>query len=104
MTQPEETEGMNILSHLKWVSAALGSVPEYIVVNSAPIPDDLVAGYRLEGADPLCPDRHQREKIRKLGCTMLEVPMIQVIDSKLVRHDSFKLAETLLRLCREVTR
>ncbi|MDR1874425.1 MAG: uridine diphosphate-N-acetylglucosamine-binding protein YvcK [Synergistaceae bacterium] len=102
MTQPEETEGMNILNHLEWVSAALGCVPEYIVVNSAPIPDDLVAGYRLEGADPLYPDRHQREKIRRLGCTVIEVPTIQVIDGKLVRHDSFKLAEILLRLCREL--
>ncbi|MDR3230334.1 MAG: uridine diphosphate-N-acetylglucosamine-binding protein YvcK [Synergistaceae bacterium] len=102
MTQPEETEGMNILSHLEWVSAALGSVPEYIVVNAAPIPDELAAGYRQEGAEPLYPDRHQREKIRNLGCTILEVPMIQVIDSKLVRHDSFKLAEMLLRLCRDL--
>ncbi len=102
MTQPEESEGMNILKHLEWVSAALGCVPEYIVVNNAPIPEELVASYKLEGAEPLYLDRHQREKIQKLGSVIIEVPMIQVTDAKLLRHDSFKLAEILFRLCREL--
>lgn len=102
MTQPEETEGMDIAKHLEWVSAALGAVPEYIIVNNALIPEDLVTAYRREGAAPLYPDRHQREKIQKMGSTIIEVPMIQVIDEKLLRHDSFRLAETLLRLCREL--
>lgn len=102
MTQPEETEGMDIVRHLEWVSAALGAVPGYIVVNSAPIPDDLVASYRLEGAVPLYLDRHQREKIQLMGAEIVEVPMIQVSDGKLLRHDPVKLAEMLLRLCREL--
>ncbi|MDR1731587.1 MAG: uridine diphosphate-N-acetylglucosamine-binding protein YvcK [Synergistaceae bacterium] len=104
MTQPEETEGMNILNHLEWVSAALGQVPEYIVVNNAPIPDELAAGYRQENARPLYLDRHQRKKIEALQCRIIEVPMVQVLDMKLVRHDSFKLAGILLRLCREPER
>jgi uncharacterized cofD-like protein len=102
MTQPEETEGMDIVAHLEWVSAAMGSVPEYIVVNSEPLPDDLVAAYKQEGAVPLYLDRHQRQKINRLGCTILELHMIQVTGDRLLRHNSYKLAEMLFRLFRDL--
>ena len=102
MTQPEETEGMNILKHLEWVAAALGSVPEYMLVNSEPIPEDLLASYRLERAEPLYLDRRQREAIGKLGCTVIEFPMIQITENRLVRHNSAKLAEMLFRLHRDL--
>ena len=98
MTQPEETEGMSIMAHIEWVSEAIGSVPEYIVVNSEPFPDDLVAAYKQEGAVPLYLDRNQRQKISRLGCTILESPVINATGEKLLRHNSHKLAETLIRL------
>jgi uncharacterized cofD-like protein len=101
MTQPEETEGMDIVAHLEWVSAAMGSAPEYIAVNSEPFPDGLVAAYKQEGAVPLYLDRHQRQKINRLGSVILELPMIQVVDEKLLRHNSYKLAEMLFRLFRD---
>lgn len=102
MTQPEETEGMNILQHLEWVSAALGRTPDFIVVNSEPIPDDIVSTYRRDGAAPLHLDRHQREALRRLGCTCIEVPMVRVTEARLLRHDSHKLAAVLFRLCRDL--
>ena len=102
MTQPEETEGMDIVAHLEWVSAALGAVPEYIAVNSEPFPDELLAIYKQEGAVPLYLDRHQRQKINRLGSTILELPMVQVIDEKLLRHNSYKLAEMLFRMFRDL--
>ncbi|RRD65627.1 gluconeogenesis factor YvcK family protein [Fretibacterium sp. OH1220_COT-178] len=102
MTQPEETEGMNVLQHLEWVAAALGSIPDYIIVNSDPIPDDIVCAYRRDGAEPLYLDRHQRSALRRLGCTCIEVPMMRVTESNLLRHDSQKLAAVLFRLCREL--
>ena len=102
MTQPEETEGMDITAHLEWVSAAMGSVPEYIAVNSEAFPDDLVAAYGQEGAVPLYLDKHQRQKINRLGCTILELPMIQIVDEKLLRHNSYKLAEMLFRMFRNL--
>jgi hypothetical protein len=102
MTQPEETEGMDITAHLQWVSAAMGSVPDYIIVNSEPFPDDLVTAYKQEGAVPLYLDRHQRKKINRMGCTILELPMIHVADEKLLRHNSYKLGEMLFRLSRDL--
>ena len=106
MTQPEETEGMDIVRHVEWVSAALGCVPDYVVVNSEPVPDALIARYRLQGAEPLFPDARRRKKLESLGCTVLELPMLSVLDAgsenAVLRHDSAKLAERLFRLCREL--
>jgi uncharacterized cofD-like protein len=102
MTQPEETEGMSISRHLEWVSAALGGVPDYIVVNNESIPDYLLERYRIDGADPLYLSDEERVSIEESGCSVLEFPMINITESGLVRHDSSKLAERLFRLCREL--
>ena len=80
----------------------MGAVPEYIVVNSEPFPDDLVAVYRQEGAVPLYLDRHQRQKINRMGSTILEFPITQIVEDKLLRHNSYKLAEMLFRLFRDL--
>jgi uncharacterized cofD-like protein len=102
MTQPEETEGMDIAAHLQWVSAALGTAPDYIFVNNEHIPDNLAASYSQEGATPLYPDRRQRKKIAQLGSAVIELPTIQITGGKLLRHNAYTLAETLFRLCREL--
>jgi len=102
MTQPEETEGMDIEAHLHWVSSAIDSVPEYIIVNNEPFPDNLIDAYKQEGAAPLYLDRHQRNRINRMGCTILEVPMIHVADEKHLRHNSYKLGETLFRLAQDL--
>ena len=106
MTQPEETEGMNIVQHLDWVSAALGAVPDCIIVNSETIPDDIVASYAEQGADPLYLDRHQRELIQGMGCLCIEAPTALVTSSqdgkRILRHDPQKLAAIVFRLCRHL--
>jgi uncharacterized cofD-like protein len=102
MTQPEETEGMDIVAHLQWVSAALGAVPDYILVNNERIPDDLASSYSQEGASPLYLDRRQRKKIAQLGSAVIELPAIQITDANLLRHNAYKIAEALFRLCREL--
>lgn len=100
MTQPCETEGMTILQHLEWVAAALGMMPDYIVVNSEPIPDDIVESYAKDGASPLYLNHHQREKIKSLGCIAVETPLVLITENRLLRHDSQKLAAVLFRLSR----
>ncbi len=104
MTQPEETQGMNIVQHLEWVSAALGCVPDFIIANSEEIPEDIVEAYKKEGANPLYLDYHQRDIIRNMGCIYIEAPIMSVFESdkegRVVRHDSQKLASVIFKLIR----
>ena len=106
MTQPEETAGFNIVQHLDWVSAALGCVPDFVIVNSEKIPDDIVERYRQDGASPLYLDSSQREIIRSMGCVCVEASIMSVYESskegRVLRHDSQKLASVIMRLIREI--
>ena len=106
MTQPEETQGMNIVQHLEWVAAALGSVPDFVIANDEPIPDDIIESYRQEGASPLYLDGHQREIIRSMGCICIEASIMSVFESakegRVLRHDPQKLASVIFRLIREI--
>ncbi len=107
MTQPDETAGMNIVQHLDWVSAAIGSVPDFVIANSEPVPDDIVERYRKEGASPLYMDNHQREIVRSMGCICVEAPIMSVFDStkegRVLRHDTQKLASVLFRIIRRIS-
>ncbi|MBQ3403001.1 MAG: uridine diphosphate-N-acetylglucosamine-binding protein YvcK [Synergistaceae bacterium] len=104
MTQPDETAGMNVVQHLDWVSAAIGKVPDFVIANSEPIPDDITERYREEGATPLYLDRHQRDIIREMGCECIEAPIMSVFESKkegrVLRHDTQKLASVIFRIIR----
>ena len=104
MTQPEETQDMNIVQHLKWVSAALGCVPDFVIVNSEPIPEDIIQAYKLDGASPLYLDYHQREEIKNMGCVCVETPTALVSESekgRFLRHDPQKLASVLFKIFRK---
>lgn len=106
MTQPDETQGMNIVRHLEWVSAALGKCPDYIIANSEAIPEDIVDRYAGQGANPLYLDDEQRKTIQGMGCEFVEADIMSVFDSakekRVLRHDSRKLASVIFRIIREI--
>ena len=106
MTQPEETQGMNIVQHLDWVSAALDCVPDFVIANNEAIPDDIVEAYREQGASPLYLDDSQREIIRSMGCVCVEASIMSVYEStkegRVLRHDPQKLASVIFRLISEI--
>ena len=102
MTQPNETEGMNIVKHVEWISGAMGCVPDYVLVNNAAIPEKLVVKYKRDGAFPLLLDHRQADKIKRMGCEVLQGEFVEVTKDDVVRHDSQKLAEILHRLCRMI--
>ncbi|MDR1740454.1 MAG: uridine diphosphate-N-acetylglucosamine-binding protein YvcK [Synergistaceae bacterium] len=101
MTQPGETDGMDVARHVEWVAAALGSAPDYVAVNTESLPEALAARYLMDGAVPLYLDGKGRLRIERMGCKILELPMAGT-DANLLRHDPSRLAERLVRLCREL--
>ena len=102
MTQPGETERFSIYDHVRWIASAMGSFPDYVVVNDGNIPAPLLEKYLLEGAEPLFLKKSDREKIENMGCVLLKGNFVRVIDDSVVRHDGHALSEILIRLCREL--
>jgi uncharacterized cofD-like protein len=101
MTQKRETERMNIIAHLDWISSVLGAMPDYIIVNQTPIPADYLEQYREKGAEPLYLSREEERYLERNNCSIVYTDLVNIKDGKYLRHHSQKLAEILLRLTKE---
>ena len=94
MTQAGETTKYKASDHLKAILDHTGkNIIDYCIVDRSKIPQDLLARYKDEGADPVEADA---ENIKSLGCEAVEA---NVADTKdFVRHDSHKLAKLIIDL------
>ena len=84
MTQPKETEGMNIVAHVDWIASILGAVPDYILANQSAIPEEFVTRYASIGAEPL----------------YLYGDYCEIKNGKYLRHNAKHLSETIMEIVR----
>lgn len=101
MTQPGETENMSILDHVQWIQRASGTLPDVVLVNDTPIPPAIRERYEREGAVPLCLSTWEEQQLREMGCEIIRGNFAQIDQDQSLRHNSMRLAETLVRLERE---
>lgn len=94
MTQPGETTGYTVSDHVQALYDHAGSeIVDYVLVNNEQIPAELLAKYEEEGASPVEIDSKELEK---LNINLVEAPLLNKED--LVRHNSYKLAEVIIKL------
>ncbi len=97
MTQPGETDGYTAGDHVRAIIEHVGrGVMDYVLVNTAKVPQRLLEKYSKEGSVPVAVDR---ERIERFNLKLVEGELISERD--LVRHDSHKLARAILRLILE---
>ncbi len=96
MTQEGETEGYTLSDHIHalFEHAGGGGLFDLCLVNSAVIPEPLLARYAQEGAEPLRIDQAECEK---LGVE-LAAREVAGTQNGLVRHDPDRLAAALLEI------
>jgi len=96
MTQPGETDGYTAADHLDALHRhGLTGLVDVVLVNDAAVSADLVASYRRLGARPVVVDE---DRLREAG---VKVTHAQVAaESNVVRHDSKRLAQALIRIVR----
>lgn len=102
VTQPKETEGMNILAHVDWVASVLGAVPDYIIANQDPIPEEFMARYSKIGAKPLYLSAEEEKYLESLGAVVILGNYVTIKNGVYLRHNAQNLSETIIRLAREV--
>lgn len=94
MTQPGETDHFGAADHLAALERHVGAgLVDTIVVNIETPSEDLLRRYEAEGAHPVDP---QIEKLNKMGVKVVGANLIS--SDNLVRHDSDRLAATLIDL------
>ena len=94
MTQYSETDRYSAADHVEAIAAhSADRLINYCIVNTAPVPTALLARYREQAATPVIIDR---DRLRRLGCELIERPVISTQDY--VRHDPEQLAKIIVEL------
>jgi uncharacterized cofD-like protein len=98
MTQAGETDGYDVADHVAAITAHVGpGLFDCVLVNSAPLGEDVKTHYAAEGAHPVVFDESEPEGPR---CLMDRLAG----EGGPVRHDSDRLARSLLAAARGGTR
>ena len=96
MTQPGETDGYTAADHVAALHRhGLAGLIDAVLVNEAPVSEPLVASYGRFGARPVVVDD---DRLRALGVRVVRAPV--AAESDVVRHDSDRLSQALVRLVR----
>ena len=96
MTQSGETDGYTAGDHLDALYRhGLSGLVDVVLVNDAPVSDDLAATYRRFGARPVAVDE---QRLREQGVKVVHAAM--AAESSVVRHDPAALTQALLRVLR----
>lgn len=94
MTQPGETSHFRVQDHIDAIHEAVGQpFLDVVLVNSEPVPPDLLARYEAEGAEPVTLDEFDPGR----GHPLLVTDRLLLVDG-VVRHDPEKLGRALLRI------
>jgi uncharacterized cofD-like protein len=96
MTEPGETDGYTAADHLDALHRhGLTGMIDAILVNDAPVSGELLASYGRFGARPVVVDD---ARLKALGVKVVHAAV--AAESGVVRHDSERLSQALLRLVR----
>jgi uncharacterized cofD-like protein len=95
MTQPGETDGYTAADHLDALYRhGMAGMIDAVLVNDAPVAAPLAESYGAAGSAPVQVDE---ARLRALGVKVLHAD-VATASGDVVRHDSVRLAEALLRL------
>ncbi len=96
MTQAGETDGYTAADHLDALHRhGLEGLVDVVLVNDTPVSSDLVASYARSGARPVVSDD---ERLRAMGVKVVHAAV--AAESNVVRHDSARLAQSILHIVR----
>lgn len=99
MTQDGETEGYTASDHVKAILHHAGpNVVDVCVANSRPVPEESLAPYLAEGAEPL---RLDREEIMALGVAVREFPLCS--SGRYIRHQPRRAGEGRARCVERIS-
>ncbi|MEB3270096.1 MAG: gluconeogenesis factor YvcK family protein [Synechococcus sp.] len=100
MTQPGETDGLDVSGHLRAIEAQLASLGveqrlfASVLAQEQPVDPDLAAHHRLRGAEPVACDA---AALRQQGYEVMLAPLQGLRPTATLRHDPRSLALAVLR-------
>ena len=102
MTKVGQTTGMGVAQHIDELKKYIGRAPDCVLVNTTPLPPELVAKYAADNERPVTFNL-ESNSCRVLPADLLATKAVQTttgdtLKRSLIRHDSHKLARKLMAL------
>ncbi|MCB9816304.1 YvcK family protein [Candidatus Nomurabacteria bacterium] len=102
MTKHGQTTGMGVSEHVAEISRYVGRMPDAVIVNTAPLPEELLGRYADDGEYPVAFNCESND-CRVVPADLLGEEVVQksggdTLKRSLIRHDSRKLARKLIGL------
>lgn len=102
MTQPGETDNMDVVDHIRALIKHAGvNFIDYVIVNNEELPMGVFERYAKDGAQMVVLDDSQREKIKKFNINLREEKLIE-IKSGYIRHDSELVSRAVINICSDM--
>ena len=99
MTEPGETDGYSVLDHVLTIDRHLGGqLFDYVIYNTAPVPEHLAASYAARGSRPIVTGHFELSALEKLGVQPIGVPLVSEHPAGKVRHHPDRLASAIAAL------
>jgi len=96
MSQPGESDEMTAYDHVKAIiNHSCEGIIDTCIVNTQPLPTDLIDRYNIKDASSVIVDE---DKFEKAGIKLIKGEFVTVKDNKYIRHDCDKLAQCILKL------
>lgn len=99
MTEPGETDDYSVLEHVLTIERHLGAqLFDYVIYNTSPVPEDLMAAYATRGARPIATGSFELSALEKLGVQPIGVPLVSEHPPGKIRHHPDRLATVIAAL------
>jgi uncharacterized cofD-like protein len=101
MTEPGETEDFDAIKHLEVIREHLGYQPfDYVIFNTAPVPEHLLAAYRDRRSAPIVVNARDVAAMQELGARPLGAPLACEGPVGRIRHHPGRLAAAITACAR----
>lgn len=100
MTQLGETKGYDLMDHVESIlNHSRPDFLDYVIANTETIPENVLNKYITDGSKPVILREDHRDILKNKGIELIESDLIE-IEKGYIRHDSEKISEILMDLCK----
>ena len=100
MTQLGETKGYGLMEHVNSIlNHSRQDLLDYVIANTETIPEDVLEKYITDGSRPVVFQEPDKDMLEKKGIKLIKANLVE-IEKGYIRHDSNKLSELLIDICK----
>lgn len=101
MTQPGETDGFNVVDHIKAIKKHISkNIIDYVIANDTVLSEENLEKYKIQGASQVLLDDTQIQQLEEHNIKVISSDFIE-IKNDYIRHDAIKIGKLLNNYVKE---